>query len=223
MDKNLRWAITYAINYDACREVVKAPASELLIGPIYKRDLKKAMEYKNKSSYAGKQVTLVMNLIAGTENHRKLGLIVNDNLKDIGINLDLRTRTWNTIAKELFADPRECSFDIYPYYAASQFYDPYGTIFKVLHSKSLVGAPNLGYSNPKFDAILDQAARTIDRKERMALYKKAGQLPVEDATYVWLYMVPFFVIHRDSVKVHAYGHLGDAVGNMISYYDLYRE
>ncbi len=222
-DKNLRWAITYAIDYEACREALKAPASKLLIGPSYTQDLEKAMEYKDKSAYAGKDPGIVLTYVSGSGSHEAFALIIQDNLKRIGINVKLKALVWPSFAKEIYGNPKEAG-DLYTFYASSIIADPYGTLYKILHSNSNnPGGANLGYSNPEFDALLDRAATTIDRDKRMALYEEAKQLAVDDAAYVWLLMMPYIAIHRDEIKVYPYTQLGDALGNLFYFYDLYRE
>jgi peptide/nickel transport system substrate-binding protein len=222
MDKNLRLAITHAVDYEACRAVVNATAEGLLVGKPLKRDVEKAKEFKAKSGFAGQEVTLKMAYLNNVENHRKWSLILQDNLKDIGVKLDLQAMTWPVFAKQVYGNKAE-AFDLYPFYASSIIADPYGVVYKVLHSKSIQeGGANLGYSNAKFDALLDEASITIDRAKRMALYEKARVMPEEDGTYIWLFMLPYFVSHRKDVKVYDTTRFGDALGNMFYFYDYYR-
>ncbi|MCE9524173.1 MAG: peptide ABC transporter substrate-binding protein [Alphaproteobacteria bacterium] len=44
-----------------------------------------------------------------------------------------------------------------------------------------------GYSNPKFDAKHAEAARTVDMKKRMALFREADQIALNDAAQIPLY------------------------------------
>jgi len=221
-DSNLRWAVTYAIDYEACQAVANATAEGLLVGNPIKRDLEKAKAYKAKSAYAGKEVTLKLAYLDFVANHRKWALILQDNLKDIGVKIELETMTWPVFAKQVYGNPAE-AFDLYPFYASSIIADPYGVIYKVLHSNSIQqGGANLGYDNPKFDALLNEAATTMDRSKRMAIYQKARLMPEQDASYLWLFMLPYFVAHRDDVKHYDGTQFGDALGNMFYFYDYYR-
>jgi ABC-type transport system substrate-binding protein len=114
-------------------------------GKMLKRDITKAKEFKAKSTYAGKEVTLKLAYLSNVENHRKWSLILQDNLKEIGIKLELRSQlTWPAFAKQLYGNKAE-ALDLYPFYASSIISDPYGVIYKVLHSESIQqGGANLG-------------------------------------------------------------------------------
>ncbi|MHA1331182.1 MAG: ABC transporter substrate-binding protein, partial [Candidatus Hodarchaeales archaeon] len=134
-DKNLRWAITYAVDYDAMVEAANAleqaqgPMPRAMPGhddtlPIYHRDLDKAREYLNKSSYAGKEVNLVMGYVSTSTLHRDIALIVQSSLADIGINVELQGLTWPTFAGQVYGDPRE-ALDMYTFYASAIIADSY--------------------------------------------------------------------------------------------------
>jgi peptide/nickel transport system substrate-binding protein len=43
------------------------------------------------------------------------------------------------------------------------------------------------YRNPKLDALLDQAAATIDRDQRVSLYRQAAAIYLNDRPYLFLY------------------------------------
>lgn len=222
-DENMRKAVTYAVDYEACRAVVNASAKGLLVGTPIKRDVAKAKAFKAKSAYAGKEVTLKLCYVSGIENHRKWSLILQDNLKDIGVKLDIQSMTWPAFAKQVYGTPDQAA-DLYPFYASSIIADPYGVLYKVLDSHSLQkGGANLGYKSAEFDAMMNKASQTIDRQKRMAIYQQARLLPEKDATYLWLFMLPYVAIYRDNVGVYDYTQIGDALGNMFYFYDYYRK
>jgi len=232
-DKNLRWAITYAIDYDAMAkaantEQAQGPLPKMMLGhdntlPVYKRDLEKAKEYLNKSSYAGKQINLVLSYVTGAKVHVDTALIVKESLADIGINVKLQGLTWPTFAGQIYGDPREAG-DMYTFYASSIIADPYGNLYKVFHSNSWnPGGANLGYSNPKVDSLLDQAANTIDREKRIEIYKEVQKVLMEDNVHIWAFTMPYIAIYQKNIKAYPYTQIGDALGNIFYFYDLYRD
>ena len=45
----------------------------------------------------------------------------------------------------------------------------------------------LGYSSKEVDLLLERGLETLDREERIRIYRQAEQLIVDDAPVVWLY------------------------------------
>jgi peptide/nickel transport system substrate-binding protein len=44
-----------------------------------------------------------------------------------------------------------------------------------------------GYSNPEFDALVDEGRTIEDFDERYAVYEQANQILVDDAPYIYMY------------------------------------
>ena len=60
--------------------------------------------------------------------------------------------------------------------------DPQNFLEILFHSDSAQN--HGGYSNPEVDALLDEARGTQDDAERVALYKQAEQLILDDAVWI---------------------------------------
>jgi len=221
-DKNFRLAIAHAVDYDACQKALGAVKGGLIVNSIGKQDLKKAQEYLAKSAYAGKNVVLDIPYSTMSPTMKRLALILEDNLKKLGVTPKLRGSTWQAIAKELFGDPKQGP-DLFPLYTTSIYWDAYGWLYKMYHSSNNIGGYNLGYSSPKFDGLLDKAANTIDREKRNEIYKEACQVLEDDVTSAYLCMIPYVIIHRKDIKVYPYTQFGDALGNIMYPYDYYKE
>ncbi|PKK39500.1 Dipeptide-binding ABC transporter, periplasmic substrate-binding component [Clostridiaceae bacterium JG1575] len=90
-----------------------------------------------------------------------------ESAKTIGVQIDLVCKPWDEIAREkgiyrdayLFGKGADSPFEIYTNYSSDRIAN-YNT-----------NSPS--YGNPKTDAYLNQAIRTTDTKEAMALWKKA--------------------------------------------------
>lgn len=66
--------------------------------------------------------------------------------------------------------------------------DPDAFFTPALHSSSPPEAGNFArYANPEVDALIDRARGTIDPAARIALYREAQRLVVEDAAWLFLY------------------------------------
>jgi len=65
---------------------------------------------------------------------------------------------------------------------------PLKSLIHTRDAKTGAGASNRGrYSNPKIDAVIDEALRTLDDKKREALLQEATRLSVEDAAIIPMY------------------------------------
>ena len=94
--------------------------------------------------------------------------------------------------------------------------DPNGLLYILFHSKGL--ANTTGYSNPKVDELLEQAAGTYEVDRRRALYHSAERLITDDVPYVFLnYTAEFAVMSR---KVQNWGWIPDLIPR---YRDLWLE
>ena len=58
----------------------------------------------------------------------------------------------------------------------------------------------IGYSNPVFDKLCDQADVEQNPTKRAELYQKAEQVAVDDAPWVCLYYLPDIELHKPHVK-----------------------
>src|SRR5436309_5422822 len=85
--------------------------------------------------------------------------------------------------------------------------DPNGLLSILFHSKG--NANTTGYSNPKVDELLEQAARTYELERRRPLYYSAQRMITDDVPYVFLnYTVEFAVMSR---KVQNWGWIPDLI------------
>lgn len=221
-NKDFRLAIAYALDYDACHKTLGAVKGGMIVSSIDKQDLAKAKEHLVKSGYAGKEVVLDIPYSTTSPNMERLAIILEDNLKKLGVTPKLRGTTWQAIAKELFGDPKQGP-SLLSLFSTSIFWEPYGWLFKMYHSSNNVGGYNLGYSNPEFDALLDKAAITIDKNKRNEIYEEAKKILINDAPSAWVCMIPYVAIYRKNIKVHSYTRIGDMLGNLVFPYDMYKE
>ena len=61
-------------------------------------------------------------------------------------------------------------------------------LYPLLYSKNAGPGGNVSfYSNPKFDALVDQAHREQDETKRNSLYTQADQLQYNDAPMIYLF------------------------------------
>jgi oligopeptide transport system substrate-binding protein len=112
----------------------------------------------------------------------------------IGLNLEVIDVEWN----DFMAGMSSKSFPGYELYWGADYPDPES----LLETLFGTGRPDnyVGYSNPKFDALMAQAAVEQDPTARAALYAQAQQLLVDDAVIIPLYYDVAYTLQKPDVK-----------------------
>jgi peptide/nickel transport system substrate-binding protein len=130
--------------------------------------------------------------VSNSEFNRLQSTVIQENLRDIGIELDVRTYEFAT----LYADVLSGNFQLFTLqWTAGALADP-DILRRVFHSMQ---APPAGfnrghYSNPQVDALLDEAGETEDGPRRLALYAEVQRIIARDVPYVSLW-------HKTNVAV----------------------
>jgi ABC-type transport system substrate-binding protein len=129
-----------------------------------------------------------------TPNLRKGAEILQEQLKQVGVPITLREMEWAAFLRA--TDARQ--IDLFHMRWAADYPDPQNFLSVLLHSK----APEnrTAYNNPAYDALLDKADSSLDQEERIALYRKAERIVVDDAPWVPLYFQRDVELHRPYVK-----------------------
>lgn len=135
--------------------------------------------------------------------------IVTSQLKaNLGISVQLRPMEWGQFLKERTAKTMAFSHLRW----SADYLDPQDFLSVLLHSnKKVNGADDhpengVGYNNPKFDSLCDQADVEPDVKKRMALYAQAEQIAVDDAPWIPIYYQRDLELIKPRV-----GHLRDSL------------
>jgi len=181
----------------------------------YPRDVKKAKDLLRQAGYsteAGKRLHVVMKT-STEETSRLLAVILQQQLHDVGIDLEIRTFEFATF----YADVVKGAFQMYTLrWVGGANQDP--EIFEyILDSKSF--APRRGnrsyYSNPQVDTWIEQARVELDQEKRKQIYAKIQQQVLHDLPSLNLWSLDNVVVHTARVKnLHP-----DPVGN----YDFLRD
>ena len=197
-DPFLRCAIAYAVDYESMYAIWSGQATPLngplppslstVPEPYYTHDLDKANECLAQSQYAdGTELEYVY--VVGLEDERKTGLVLQDSLADIGIEVTITPVPWAD-AVATFADPAT-SPDMFPLYSSTAFADADNYLWAAFHSSQAGQWTNPGhYSNPDVDALLEQARATTDAAERTALYTQLEQVILADAPNLFVAVTP---------------------------------
>lgn len=136
-----------------------------------------------------------------SEFNRLQAALVQQNLHDIGVELDVRTYEFAT----LYADVQAGNFQLYfLQWTGGSLADP-DILRRAFHSKQIPPAGfNRGhYSNHEVDRLLDEASSSLDDTRRLALFQQVQRIVARDLPYISLwYKTNFAVAQRTLTGVH---------------------
>jgi oligopeptide transport system substrate-binding protein len=135
---------------------------------------------------------LRMQLLYNTEsNHRRLAVAMAAMWREVlGVETELLNQEW-----QVFLQTRRSRLDtqLFRYGWIGDYNDPY-TFAEILESQH--GLNDMGYSNPRYDALLAAAAREGNPVRRMETLAEAERVMLEDMPIVPLY----FYVSKKMVK-----------------------
>ncbi len=157
---------------------------------------------------------------AGTTEQQQFGELWRANLATIGVDLVLEPLTFDARWELAQADPANAQ-DVFTLFWFPTFVTPYDFMFSLFRSED---APffNLGYySNPDFDALIDEADAIsgTDRDGAIALFQEASQILIDDNAAVFMVDVPNVGVISSDVSGYV---ANPAYSGVVRFYDLSR-
>lgn len=219
-DQRVRQALAYATDKDSIVKValmgVPQKANGIIPPGVLGHDPsfegipynpEKARQLLAEAGYPGGKgfPTLTLTFREKTPDLRRAAEMIKEQYrKELGINVELREMEWGAFLDAL--DRKELPF-VHLRWAAD-YLDAQNFLSVMLRT----GAPEnvVGYSNPRFDALCDQADREQDEQKRIQLYRQAERIAVqEDVPWITLYfqrdvelIKPYVKGIRDSLMGH---------------------
>jgi peptide/nickel transport system substrate-binding protein len=148
---------------------------------------------------------LTMKISTAEESTRLLAVVLQQQLRQVGIALDIRSFEFATF----FSDVIKGEFQLYSLrWVGYSNQDP--DIFEdVFHSASFPPKrDNRGYySNPRLDQLVDEGRRTADQNKRKQIYDEVQRIVAAELPYINLWYFDNVVVH--SARVHNL-HVGPA-------------
>ena len=146
---------------------------------------------------------------------RRKAELMKEYLKQIGIEIDIRTYDWATF----YTDIRTGNFQIYSLEWVG-INDP-DILYYLFHSNCFppTGANRGRYSNADVDQWIEAARRTTDRVARKGLYSSIQKRIAEDVAYISLWHPHNIVLTRNSLK----GFVPYSTGDFRSMWQVYWE
>jgi len=220
-DKNVRAALTHAVNLDLMITNINKGWGIRAQGPIprgwfghddnlytYDYNMDKAKEFLAKSSYPkGFSMTIFYN--AGNNVRKQYMLHFKDQAAQLGINFEVQELDWPTFLKK----QRAHELPVYTVGWVMDYADPDDYVQPFLHSKGVLAA-RVGYKDPAMDQLIEAAQRELNPEKRKALYFEMQKKVMDDYVYIWTTQAISYAVHRDNVKNIVYN---DAFGGFYYY------
>jgi peptide/nickel transport system substrate-binding protein len=199
-DINFRAAVTYAFDYQTVTKNI-FPGYHQAAGPVpsalpghdpnavaYQRDVAKAMDYLKKSKYYGQldKYPIVYHWIAEVPDEEKVALLFADNMKDIGVSVQVVKVPWLSVVDEM--GKLETSPNIVTIFVEASYAEAGSIMIQRYHSSSTgTWEQNEWLQNSTVDNMLDDAVATVDTTQRLDKYIKAQQVLM--SMYLSIYVV----------------------------------
>ncbi len=211
-DARVRQAIAFALNRQPMIEYLwrgQAEPARSVLPPqswayngsvaVYDHDLDKANQLLDAAGYpAVKGVRFHLMMKTSTdENTRLMVAVMQQQLREAGIVLDIRSFEFATF----FSDVQHGAFQIYSLRWIGGNEDPDIFEYAFASAKFPPNGANRGYySNPKIDALIDQARREIDPRVRKPLYAEVQRILADDLPYINLWYLDNVLVHTRRVR-----------------------
>jgi len=131
------------------------------------------------------------------ESTRLLAAVLQQQLREVGIALDIRTFEFATF----FADVTKGAYQVHSLRWVGGNLDP--DIFEhVFDTASFAPrrANRTFYSNPRVDALIQEAHTTLDQQKRKAIYDQIQQILAEELPYINLWYLDNVLVHTKRVR-----------------------
>ncbi len=210
-DKKVRQALAHLMNRQLLIEKFQYGKSDLAAGPIYPQsmyadksvkplayDVNQAKKLLQEAGWSDSDQDGVLNkkiqgvdtkfafsLFSTNRDLEKYFTVYKEDLKKVGIELNIKNLDWNSFIKAL----TERKFDS----VTLAWYNTEDAIdidFKqVWHSESanLGGSNFIGYRNPVVDKLIDESRQELNREKRIPILQKVYKTIAEDAPYLFMF------------------------------------
>ena len=141
----------------------------------------------------------------------ELALVLQSNLGEIGVKVNLNKVAYATMREQIDNGEFDLSLGVW----SPDYGDPFMFMNYWFDSDNWGLAGNRSfYKNAKVDSLVKEAASISEQAEREDLYKKAQEIIVDDAVYIYLAQKDFVLPMRDNVKGFIYNPMLEGIYNL---------
>ncbi|MEA1964671.1 MAG: ABC transporter substrate-binding protein [Candidatus Aerophobetes bacterium] len=207
-DIHFRKAMAWAMDYKTVVDKIyvgsvqaRGPVNQTIPGADptvfqYHRNLDKAMAELKQSKYYGQldKYPVVVDWVSIPADNEKVALLFMSTMADIGIEVEIVKTPWGSIIEEMATE--ETSPNIAGVFVAPHYPEAGSLLASRYGSKSVATwEQNEWLLDPKFDAMIEDALKTVDREERFAKYGKIQRYIIDLCPSLFLF---------DQLEKHAY-------------------
>lgn len=227
-NKKVRQALNYSFPYE---QVIKTAYKDTAVKSTgiasnivrdypegiewYKQDMEKAKELLKKAGYEdGFPETLTFYYDTGRSSRRKIGLIWKQELKKLGIDINIQSRDWPVMADKVDQGNFElyASGDWTSVPTASGYTDQ-------LESRNLGVSGNFAWiENNTFDVLNQKARNTFETEERAKIYRELHGVLYDVAPIISVVQMKDIQVYGKWVKNVKYYPWG-----FINFHDIFKE
>lgn len=224
-NKKLRQAINYAIDKEKIvKFVLKNRGSAANNGPLpagmpgfdtsvkgYRYDVNKAKTLLEEAGYPGGKGLDLTLVISNDELQKNISIAIQEQLKDIGINLKLE----QVLQATLNTKQQDGEYAFTRGNWGADYFDP-ENFMALFYSKNIIpfGPNKTGYSNPEIDRLYEKSILVTNFDERKKIYNEMERIVIDDAAWTYLYYNQRIYLIRNNVK----GFFLDGLNNIVLKY-----
>lgn len=205
-DPLVRRAVSYAVPYQDIIDKVQYGYASMAKGPVppamnssageelwpYETDVEKAKELLEEAGATDLSTQLVVRQAIPQDS--EAAVFIQDALREIGINVEIERLPDAAYFQRL----NEHSLPMFLHDWFSWGEDPFFQMRFLLESGAFTNYAD--YSNPEFDALLEEGTFELDPDKRAELSRQAQEIAINDAPWAFLYSADYIVATRKGVS-----------------------
>jgi peptide/nickel transport system substrate-binding protein len=232
-DVKIRQALSYAFDYDGARSLIFNGDLDPLYGPLpntdpahlspadkpYHLDMRKARQLLGESSHPNGGFTLSLFLFQGDPTFRKAAEILQNQLKPLNIGISIQELSSSVLLDK--AGKPETAPDLLPIRNYPDYADP-SAMLDATFGRDAWGSAGWNfsfYSNDRVEQLMKQANEITDQPKRIALFKEAQKIIVDEAPAIFIGTLVNRVPMRANVQNYIYN---PVLGNTFDLYAIYK-
>jgi len=213
-DLNVRKAIVHAIDYESIMSGI-FPGAERVAGPVpsnmpghnddlapYQQDVASAESFLDQADYSLDEINetgIELVYVAQLEYEREIGLVIKQNLGDLGIEVELNPLPYPNIT-ERNTEP-ETSPHMLQIFVGASYPSPDTFLKQLFHEDALgLSFTSSWFTTDELTGLIDDARTTVDADERMAKFREAQRIVYDAYPSVFLMQYPLFAPIQEGIE-----------------------